>query len=305
MDGDNSNTESNNNSNLISNDTIAPPSNPAQEGTILEYTQKNALVEELSKGKDRKYKRFIMAALGSIPWIGSYFSILGAVAGLSSEIDQEKINDLLKLWIQEHEPKLEELRKTVRDITVRLDGLGKEIQERIESPEYLSLVRSAFRAWDEAETAEKREYIKRLISNAGATKLVPDDLVRLFIGWINNYHESHFAVIKEIYKHPGITRKEIWDNIHTEGVERPRDDSSQAGLFSYLIRELSTGGVIHQQKEVNAYGQYMKTKPAYHPKGTGSQTTESPFEDTKPYILTELGKEFIHYVLNDVVQRIE
>jgi hypothetical protein len=32
---------------------------------------------------------------------------------------------------------------------------------------------------------------------------------------------------------------------------------------------------------------------------------ESAFEDTKPYVLTELGKEFIHYVLNDVVQRVE
>ena len=305
MDEDNANTDSNSNSNLMPNNMAAPLSDPAQEGTVLEYAQQNALVEELSKGKDRKYKRFVRAALGSIPWIGSYFSILGAVAGLSSEIDQEKINDLLKLWIEEHEPKLEELKTTVRDITTRLAGLGEEIQERIESPEYLSLVRGAFRSWDEAETAEKREYIKRLISNAGATKLVPDDLIRLFISWINNYHESHFAVIKEIYKHPGITRKQIWDNIHTEENERPRDDSSQAGLFGYLIRELSTGGVIHQQKETNAYGQYLKTKPTYHPKGTGSQTMDSPFEDTKPYVLTELGKEFIHYVLSDVVQRIK
>lgn len=283
----------------------ASPGEQAQEDAILTSPNENALIEELSKGKNRKYKRFVMAAIGSIPWIGSYFSVLGAVAGLSAEFDQEKVNDLLKLWIEEHQPKLEELKATIDEISTRLDGLGEEIQARIESPEYISLVRNAFRTWDEAETTEKREYIKRLISNAGATKLVPDDLVRLFISWINNYHESHFAVIKEIYKHPGITRRQIWDNIHTDGAERPRDDSSQAGLFSYLIRELSTGSVIHQQKEVNAYGQYVKQRSTYHPKGTGSQTMESPFEDTKPYALTELGKEFIHYVLNDVVQRIE
>src|SRR5690348_1223072 len=116
-------------SSLVQKNSGVSPVDPAQEGTILENVPPNALVEELSKGKDRKYKRFVMAALGSIPWIGSYFSILGAVAGLSSEMDQEKINDLLKLWIEEHEPKLEELKITVRDITVRLGGLGEEIQE--------------------------------------------------------------------------------------------------------------------------------------------------------------------------------
>lgn len=301
MDDNNSNTDDSNNSDLVPPTDIFPV-DPAQEGTVLENPQQNALVEELSKGKDRKYKRFVMAAIGSIPWIGSYFSILGAVAGLSSEIDQERINDLLKLWIEEHEPKLKELKATIGDISARLDGLGAEIQERIESPEYLSLVRGAFRSWDEAETAEKREYIKRLISNAGATKLVSDDLVRLFIGWINNYHESHFAVIKEIYKNPRITRGQIWDNLNSE---RPQDNSSQAGLFSYLIRDLSIGGVIHQEKEVTGGGEYLKQKPVYHKKGTGSQTMESPFEDTKPYVLTELGKEFIHYVLNDVVKQVE
>jgi hypothetical protein len=31
---------------------------------------------------------------------------------------------------------------------------------------------------------------------------------------------------------------------------------------------------------------------------------ESTFEDTKPYVLTELGKEFVHYTMNEVVKRI-
>jgi hypothetical protein len=31
---------------------------------------------------------------------------------------------------------------------------------------------------------------------------------------------------------------------------------------------------------------------------------ESAFEDTKPYVLTELGKKFIHYVMEDVVPQI-
>jgi len=282
--------------------TNFPAAEQAQEGTLVENPTGNALIDELSKGKGKKYARFMMAALGSIPWIGSYLGILGAIAGLSAEFDQEKINDLLKLWIQEHQPKLEELKVTLNDITSRLEYFGEDVQKRIESPEYLSLVRNAFRSWDEAETEEKREYIKRLIGNAGASALCPDDLVRLFIGWINNYHESHFAVIKEIFKKPGITRGEIWDKVHTI---RPREDSSEADLYRYLIRSLSQGGVIRIQKDITADGSFMKSRTPRSNKGSASQVMESAFEDTKPYVLTELGKEFIHYVLSDVVQRVE
>ena len=35
---------------------------------------------------------------------------------------------------------------------------------------------------------------------AGAITLAQDDLVRLFLEWIEKYHEFHFAVIQEIYK---------------------------------------------------------------------------------------------------------
>jgi len=32
---------------------------------------------------------------------------------------------------------------------------------------------------------------------------------------------------------------------------------------------------------------------------------ESAFEDTKPYVLTELGKQFVHYTMSEVVGRLE
>jgi len=32
---------------------------------------------------------------------------------------------------------------------------------------------------------------------------------------------------------------------------------------------------------------------------------ESAFEDTKPYVLTELGKQFVHYTMSEIVPRIE
>lgn len=257
-----------------------------------------ALSFALEEGKDNKYARFTLAALSSIPWIGS---LLGAAASLGAEFEQDKINWLLRIWVQEHEEKVNNLSDTLKDIYTRLDNFGEETQERINSPEYLALVRTTFRSWDQADSEEKRLMLKKLITNAGATKLVPDDLIRLFIKWIDEYHESHFAVIKEIYKHPGITRGEIWDHIHTE---RPREDSAEADLFKYLIRDLSTGGVIRQSKETNEEGQFLR---AVHrtSRGARSTTMESAFEDSKPYVLTELGKKFISYVLNDVVKRID
>lgn len=265
-----------------------------------------ALAEELGKGKGKKYIQFTMAVLGSLPWIGSFLSALAnlsnAAVELSGETDQEKVNELLKLWVKEHQEKIQELNQTLQEIFTRLDNFGEEVEKRVQSPEYLALVRSAFRTWDDADTKEKREMIKRLITNAGATTLCPDDLVRLFIKWINEYHESHFGVIKEIFQNPGSTRGQIWDKTHTE---RPREDSPEADLFRYLIRDLSTGGVIRQEREVNSYGEFVKRPTRHVAKGSGSTTMESAFEDSKQYVLTELGKQFIHYVLNDVVPRID
>jgi len=283
-------------------DTNTVPAEVLQQVLTHSRGAEESLIDELSKGRGKKYIRFVMAALGSIPWIGSYLSILGAVAGLNAEFEQDKVNSLLKLWIEEHKPKLEELSRTLDEIFSRLNNFGDEVQQRIESPEYLALVRRTFRSWDEADTEDKRQMLKRLIMNAGASALCTDDLVRLFIKWIDEYHESHFSVIKEIYKNPSITRGRIWDSSNSS---RPREDSAQADLFRYLIRDLSTGGVVRQERETTYDGQFVKNKPVHHNKGTGSRIMESAFEDTKPYVLTDLGKEFVHYVLSDVVQRVE
>lgn len=258
-------------------------------------------IESVSGGKHKKYERFVLAILGVIPWVGSILSAtLSATANLAGEIDQEKNDELLRLWVKEHQEKIKELGLTIQEILSRLDGFGEEIQERIQSPQYLSLVRKAFSSWDQAESEEKRQMLKKLIINSGAIKLCPDDLIRLFINWINQYHEAHFAVIKEIYRNPGITRAQIWDNIHGE---RPREDSSEADLFKLLVSDLSIGRVVRQERETNAYGQFIKR--GSHGSRGSSGVMESAFEETKPYVLTELGKKFVHYVMEDVVPQIE
>jgi hypothetical protein len=190
---------------------------------------------------------------------------------------------------------------TLSEIFGRLDNFGDEVQERIESPQYLALVKNCFRSWDEADTQDKKQMLKKLSTNAGAIKLCADDLIRLFMNWIDQYHEAHFAVIKEIYRHPGVTRGQIWDNIHGK---RPREDSADADLFRYLIRELSTGGVIRQARETDALGRFYKREKTSYSQSGSSSVMESSFESTKPYVLTELGKQFVHYVMEDVVQQI-
>jgi hypothetical protein len=275
-----------------------PTQAPARAAEASEQPQ-NAIVEKLSSGKRRKFARFVLAALSSIPWVGG---VISAAASFSAEKDQEGFNELETLWLKGHELKIRELGDTLTDIFTRLENFGDEIQERIESAPYLALVQKCFRSWDAADTDEKKQMLKNLITNAGAIKLCPDDLVRLFIHWIDQYHETHFLVIKEIYKTPGTTRGQIWDKIQGQ---RPREDSAEADLFRYLIRDLSMGGVIRQDRETDAYGRFVKkdTKGVSHQ--AGSLVMESAFEESKPYVLTALGKQFVHYVMVDVVPQID
>jgi len=258
----------------------------------------DALVAKLGAGRSHKYARFVVAALSSIPWVGGFIAASGS---LSAEREQEGINELQRLWLEEHKKKIKELSATLADIFIRLDNFGDDVKQRIESSEYLALVKKAFRSWDEADTETKKQMFKKLITNAGAINLCPDDLIRLFLHWIELYDETHFIVIKEIYRHPNTTRAQIWNNIHNV---RPREDSAEADLFRYLIRDLSTGGVIRQSRETDMSGHFLKRDTRGQSHQSPSRFMESAFEDTKPYVLTELGKKFVHYVMEDVVPQI-
>jgi hypothetical protein len=125
--------------------------------------------------------------------------------------------------------------------------------------------------------------------------------VRLFLDWLKMYHEAHLAVVREIYKNEGPTRYDIWLAVYGEPV--PRDDSAEADLFRMLIRDLSTGGVIRQPRESDTQGRFMKRRRAPR-RIAASNTMESAFEDSKPYVLTELGSKFVHYTMTELVSRL-
>ena len=256
---------------------------------------------ELAKAEPSRRQRIIeaiaLAALSSIPWVGG---VLAAAATFKTGEAGDRQDTLRNQWLEEHHKKLNSLHATLEQVFQRIESLGDEVQDRLESEEYLTLVRKAFREWDEADTQEKRKLIVQLITNAAGTRICSDDILRLFLDWIETYHEAHFAVIRQIHSHPGLTRYDIWQLVYGDTV--PRDDSAEADIYKMLIRDLSTGGVIRQAREVDAAGRFKKkTSPA---RRVSNGTMESAFEDTKQYVLTELGKQFVHYTMNEAVTRL-
>lgn len=274
-------------------------SSPVPVGTGGSIEEIRGELEKLNPNlKKRALEKFALAALGSIPWVGGFIS---AAVNLKTEEGSLKMDSLQTKWLEEHELKMQRLKETLTEIGQRFDAIGPTIEDRIKSEEYLDVVRKAFRAWDDADTDEKRKYVANLVSNSAGTKLCSDDVVRQFIDWLELYHESHFAVIRAIFQTPGATRYHIWLEIHGEA---PREDSAEADLYRLLIRDLSTGGVIRQDRETTYDGRFLKKRAASRHSSTSSNTMESAFEDSKPYVLTELGKQFVHYTMNELVSRL-
>ncbi len=241
------------------------------------------------KGKNTRKGRLVVASLGSIPWIGG---AIAASSAMHAEKEQGKINNLQNIWLEEHHKKIEELYFTVHQIYEKLDAAGEEVHKRMQSEAYLTLVRKGFKEWDYAETFEKKECIRKLLTNACAENFLADGLIQLFIDWIRTYHETHFLVIKEIYKSPGTTRKQIWNALNGNNA---REDSIEADLYKLLIRDLSTGGIIRQHRATTNDGTFLKTTK----KSSKSSTLTSAFDNTKQYDLTELGKKFVQFTMQE------
>lgn len=237
-------------------------------------------------------------ASGLIPFLGGF---LAAAAAAWSEKEQEHANNMLRQWVQMLEDELREKGKTISEIIARLNMQDEEVLKRVESDEYQALLKKSFRKWSSVDSEGKREKIRNILSNAAATRLVSDDVVSLFIDWITQYSDFHFEVIGQIYQNEGVTRGGIWDSL---GKERVPENSADADLYRMLIRDLSTGGVIRQHRQTDYYGNFVKKPAQRSPKGQGSRTMTSAFDRQEPYELTELGKQFVHYAMNELAPRL-
>lgn len=241
----------------------------------------------------------INAVGGAIPFVGG---ILSAGAGIWSEKEQERINKFIHQMIGMLKEELREKERTITEIVERIDMMDETIKTRIESTDYQALLKKVFRNWAAIDTESKRIKVRNILSNAAVTRVSSDDVIRLFIDWLTNYSDFHFEVIGEIYQNEGVSRAEIWGNL---GRGHVREDSADADLFKLLIRDLSTGGVIRQHRETDLHGRPYKKQSSAKPfaKSQNPYLT-SAFDDKEQYVLTELGKQFVHYAMNEIVSRI-
>jgi hypothetical protein len=251
-------------------------------------------------GKVGKISRGALQAIGgAVPFAGGIFS---AISGAWSEGEQDKVNRFFEDWVRMLQDELKEKEETIIEIMARLDLQDEAISERIASIEYQSLVKKTFREWSGAESEDKRVYIRNILSNAAASNLSSDDVIRMYIDWINQYSEMHFQVIGAVFNSDGISRGEIWRKI---GKGEARENSADADLYKLLFRDLSTGGIIRQHREVDYYGNFVPKTPQRRPKGSGSKPPVSAFDEEEGYELTELGKQFVHYAMSDLPLKIE
>lgn len=257
--------------------------------------------DEIPKGKRvAKYSRGALQAIGgAVPFAGGVFS---AIAGAWSEAEQERVNRFFEHWVRMLQDELKEKEETIIEIMARLDLQDEAIAARVESREYQSLVKKTFREWAGAESEEKRVYIRNILSNAAASSVSSDDVVRMYIDWINLYSEMHFQVIGAIYNSGGITRGGIWRKI---GKGPVREDSADADLYKLLIRDLSTGGIIRQHREVDRFGTFVPKSTQRRPKGSGPKPPVSAFDENEGYELTGLGQQFVHYAMSELPPKIE
>jgi len=143
---------------------------------------KDEPLKESRKGK-KVARGAIQTIGGAIPFVGGLFS---AVAGAWSESEQERVNRFFQDWIDMLKDELKEKEATIIEIMARLDLQDEKISKRVDSKEYQSLIKKTFRDWAGAESEKKREFIRNILSNAAATDISSDDVVRLFIDWIND-----------------------------------------------------------------------------------------------------------------------
>lgn len=255
------------------------------------------LKRELERGLGPRAARFALALLSGVPAIGGVFS---GAAGAWAEHDQGRFNRILAAWLKIQEEDLRNIAQTIGEVAARVDTTDERVEERMSSPEYLGLIKKAFREWSAGDSGEKRKLIRNLLANAASpNQICGDDVIALFIDWIDRFTEKHFEIIRVVYRDKGVTRRGIWDLVHGSGV---REDSAEADLFKLLVQDLSMGHVIRQHREVDYSGNFIKARPPRS--GSSTSLIKSAFDDEKQYELTNLGTWFVHYTMNEIVPKL-
>lgn len=241
-----------------------------------------------------------LAYLSGIP--ESEEEALMEVLPLSKE-GEAQFRKLLSIWLEFQKAEIKEIGKTLVEVLQRLKLSSKKVKSRIEESRYLSLVRKSFRNWSAAESEQKRILIRTLLVNAATKTTSPDFVLSMFVDFLNQYSEEHFQVVNTIYQAlpTGLTRKEIWQVLNP-GQVLPAEDSAEADMFKMLILDLTTGYMVRQPREKDFHGYFVRAKPIRITNGSEGKTLA--FDNTKKYVLTELGKQFVLYTMEEVPEEV-
>jgi hypothetical protein len=216
---------------------------------------------------------------------------LAEAVSKSGKTDHDHFIKLLAIWLKLQENEIQEIGQALREVLSRVRDTHKKVKSRIESPEYVNLVKKAFRDWGGQGKVE-RQLLTNLLINGAILKLSPDYALEIFTDWIDKYSEEHFAVIELISRTPGITRKDIFLSLHPK---IPQEDSAEADMFKLLMQDLTMGHIVRQQREKDYFGNFVKQTSTRRALGPVINTA---FDDQKFYVLTELGKQFVRYTEN-------
>lgn len=254
--------------------------------------------QAISTNKKTDLVKFALSALGgAIPLAGG---ILSGVSGAWSGKEQEKINSLFNAWMKIQEDQLEQIGLTLSEVLTKVDLTNEEVEERIKSKGYSELVRKCFRDWSAGDSEEKRKLLSNLLTNAASCSLTSDDVIKMFIDWIEKYNKIHFKIISIIYINKSATRYQVWNEIYNGKV---REDSAEADLFKLIIQDLSMGHVIRQYRPTDSQGNFLK-KQSKPRSSVTSNRLKTAFDDEQEYVLTELGMQFVHYTMNEITTKI-
>ena len=77
-------------------------------------------------------------------------------------------------------------------------------------------------------------------------------------------------------------------------------------MLKLLVGDLSMGRVIRQQRATDGAGNFVKKQRTgvSHSKALASTTMKSAFDNSDLYVLTDLGTQFVHYAMNELVPRV-
>src|SRR5258708_6525909 len=141
---------------------------------------KEEMKQALTRGYGPKVARFALALLGGVPFVGGAFR---GAARAWSDAEQAYYNKGTANWLKLQQDEMQEIGIAIAEVVRRRDLNDEETQKRIESPEYLSLIKKCFRDWSAAESEEKRVYVRNLLTTAATSRICTDDVVRMFIQW--------------------------------------------------------------------------------------------------------------------------